>query len=74
MIYYFIVGEQAVWGYPDAQKVADAINNYDGDLICFDTETMTPPQLLEMFDGWHDHIDIGESLYDEISNLLKQSK
>lgn len=74
MIYYFIVGTQAVWEYPNPHKIADVINDLDGDIICFNTETMTPPQLLDMVDGWHDHLEIGESLYNEINNLLKQAR
>ena len=74
MRYYFIVGSQAVWEYPNPHKIADVINNCDGDIICFNTETMTPPQLLDMVDGWHDHLEIGESLYNEINNLLKQAR
>lgn len=74
MIYYFIVGSQAVWEYPNAQDVANVINDLDGDIICFDTETMTPPQLLDLVNGWNDYQEIGESLYNEINNLLNLAK
>ncbi len=70
MKYFFIVGSQAVWAYPNAQKVADVINDLDGDIIYFDTETMIPPQLLDLVDGWNDYQEIGASLYNEINNLL----
>jgi hypothetical protein len=74
MKYYFVVGSRAVWECPNAQDVANAINEYEGDIVCFDAETMTPPQLLDLVDGWHDHREIEMSLYNEINKLLKRPR
>lgn len=70
MKYFFLLGEQAVSDYPDL----DNIQVIDGDVIMFDTETMTPPQLMEMVDGWYDYLQITEEEYTRIYNLLYQSK
>lgn len=67
MTYYFLVGSQAVSTYPDIENITDPM---DGDVICFDTETMTPPMLMEMADGWHDYVVISESEYQTILNQL----
>jgi hypothetical protein len=66
MKYFFLVGSQAVSDYPDL----DFIDYMGGDVIMFDTETMTPPQLMEMADGWHDFLVITEDEYTRIYNLL----
>jgi hypothetical protein len=66
MKYYFLVGSEAVGHYPNIQN----IEPFDGDVICFDTETMTPPMLMEMADGWHDYIVIDEVEYETIYNQL----
>lgn len=71
MKYFYIVGTQAVWEYPKLSKVVSKIDEHDGELICFDSDTMTPTQLLEMVDGWHDFLEIEESEYDEINNLIQ---
>lgn len=66
MKYFFLVGSRAVSDYPNL----DNIGPFDGDVIMFDTETMTPPQLMEMTDGWHDYLQITEEEYTWILNLL----
>jgi hypothetical protein len=66
MTYYFLVGQQAVGHYPNIQN----IEPFDGDVICFDTETMTPPQLMQMADGWIDFVEINEEEYQTIYNQL----
>lgn len=64
--YYYLVGTEAVSTYPDIHK----LDPMDGDVICFDTEKMTPTQLLEMIDGWMDFIEITEEEYNEIYSIL----
>jgi hypothetical protein len=66
MKYFFLIGTQAVGHYPDIQK----IEPFDGDVIMFDTDTMTPPELLDMAYGWYDHVAITEEEYDQIFPLL----
>lgn len=64
--YFYLVGTQAVAKYPNIQE----IEPFDGDVICFDTETMTPTDLLEMTNGWFDFIEISEQEYNEIYSIL----
>lgn len=71
MKYFYLVGTAAVWQYPNLDEVANVINDLGGELICFDSATMSPTQLLEMVDGWHDFQEIEESEYDTINNQLQ---
>jgi hypothetical protein len=67
MTYYFLVGSQAVSTYPD---IANIVDSWDGDVIRFDTETMNPPMLMQMVDGWNDYVEITEAEYETIYNQL----
>lgn len=66
MKYYFLVGDQAVSDYPNI----DHIDSQDGDVIMYDTETMTPPELMEMASGWGDILQITEEEYRRIYNTI----
>jgi hypothetical protein len=66
MKYYFLVGQQAVGYYPDIERISP----FDGDVICFDTETMTPPMLMQMADGWIDFVEIDGEEYETIFKKL----
>ena len=67
MKYFFLVGSTAVFKYPDL----DDMDYSDGDVFCYDTETMTPNDLLDMADGWHDHHQITEEEFVRISKILE---
>jgi hypothetical protein len=67
MKYFFLVGSTAVFNYPDL----DDMDSMDGDVFCYDTETMTPPDLLDMADGWHDHLQITEEEFVRIYKILE---
>jgi hypothetical protein len=67
MKHFFLVGSEAVASYPDL----DEMYFMDGDVFCFDTETMTPNDLLDMADGWHDHLEITEEEFVRICKILE---
>jgi hypothetical protein len=68
-IYYFLCGSIAVKTFfdDDMEGVKESLNDSNGMLVKFDTETQDPSELAEAVSGWMEVASISEDEYNTLN-------